>query len=276
MHLGCIPQLTLPFPELVDAVAGIGLKHVCLGQRAFGDVTPSQVRAECQRSGVALSAMWMWPGTVKPGMTDPAEIEQGLAKFEEALRFAQEVECRLFCTGGGHPGGYTINLDNRRPGLIEEVIACWQRVVPLLEKYQIYLSFETGIHTTVYHPDQYREIFQRIGCKYVSLNMDVVNMLSAEDYYDQHPKIDALFDRARGYVTSAHLKDIVHEKKLHTHLNEAAPGDGNLDWEDVLEHLNRALPSWGAGYIEATPWDAMPRAVEFIRGKAKAVGMPID
>jgi sugar phosphate isomerase/epimerase len=276
MHLGCIPQLNVPFPELVDQVAALGLRHVCVGQRAFGDLTAGQVRAECRRAGVALSAMWAWQGVIKPGMTDPAEIEQGLAKLEETLRFAQEVGCPVLCTGGGHPGGYTVNLENRRPGLTEEVIACWERAAPLLEMYGIYLSFETGIHTTVYHPDQYREIFHRIGCKYVSLNMDVVNMLSAEDYYDQHPKIDALFDRARGYVTSAHLKDIVHEKKLHTHLNEAAPGEGNLDWEYVFDHLNRALPSWGAGFIEATPWETMPTAVEFLRSKAKAVGMPID
>ena len=120
------------------------------------------------------------------------------------------------------------------------------------------------------------EIFQRIGSKYVSLNMDVVNMLSAEDYYDQHPKIDALFDRARGYVTSAHLKDIVHEERLHTHLNEAVPGDGHLDWEYVLAHLDRALPSWGTGFIEATPWEAMPRAVAFVKATARAVGMAID
>src|SRR5688572_7674088 len=276
MHLGCLPQLDLPLPKLLDAVAGIGLKHVGLGQKAFADLTPDQAKAECRRAGVAVSSMGMLLGGIKPGMKEPAEIEQGLRILEDTLRFAKGVDCPVICTGGGHPGGYTVNLDNRRPGLTEEVISTWQRAVPLLDKYQVFLSFETGIHTTVYHPDQYREIFQRVGCKYVSLNMDVVNMLSAEDYYDQHPKIDALFDRARGYVTSAHLKDIVHEKKLHTHLNEAPPGEGNLDWEYVFEHLDRALPSWGAGYIEATPWEAMPRAVDFLRSKARAVGMPID
>jgi sugar phosphate isomerase/epimerase len=274
MHLGCMPELSLPFPELVDAVAAVGLRHVCVSQKAFGDLTPSQVHAECRRSGVAVSAMW--GGGIHPGMKDPAEIERGLAKLEETLRIAQAIDCPVICTSGGHPGGYALNLDNRRPGLLEEVIACWQRAVPLLEQYGIYVSFETGIHTTVYKPDQYYEIFQRIGCKYVSLNMDVVNMLSAEDYYDQHPKIDALFDRARGRISSAHLKDIVHEKRLHTHLNEAAPGDGNLDWEYMLDHLNRALPSWGAGFVEATPWEGVPRAIAFVTSKARAVGMPID
>ncbi len=276
MHLGCIPSLSVPFPELVDTVAAVGLRHVHLGQRHFGDLSASQVRAEARRAGVTISAMWAWAGTIKPGMKEPAEIEQGLAKLEDTLRFAQEIGCPLLCTGGGHPGGYTINLNNRRPGLTEEVIDCWRRAVPLLEKYGIYLSVETGVHTTVYKPDQFAEIFPRVGSKYFSLNMDVVNMLSAEDYYDQHPKIDALFDRARGYVTSAHLKDIVHEPKLHTHLYEAVPGDGHLDWEYVLAHLSRDLPAWGAGYIEATPWEAMPRAVEFLRAKARAVGMPLD
>src|SRR5688572_29696876 len=107
MHLGCIPQLTLPFPELVDAVAGIGLKHVCVGQRAFDDLTPRQVQAECRRAGVAVSAMWAWPGVIKPGVKEPSEIEQGRAKLEETLRFAKEIECPVLCTGGGHPGGYT-------------------------------------------------------------------------------------------------------------------------------------------------------------------------
>jgi sugar phosphate isomerase/epimerase len=274
MHLGCIPGLKLPFPELVDAVAAVGVRHVCVSPAAFGDLTPGRVRAECRRSGVAVSAMW--GRGIRPGMKDPAEIERGLARLEETLRIAREIDCPVICTGGGHPGGYTLDLGNRRPGLLEEVIACWQRAVPLLEKYGIYLAVETGIHTTVYKPDQYAEMFRRIGSTYVSLTMDVVNMLSAEDYYDQHPKIDALFDRARGYVTSAHLKDIVHEERLHTHLNEAAPGEGHLDWEYVLDHLNRALPSWATGFIEATPWEGMPRAIEFVRSKARAVGMPID
>lgn len=273
MHLGCLPKLERPFPELVDAVASIGLKHIGVARTAFGDLTPSQVRAECRRSGVAVSSMWV--RGLRPGMTDPAEIEQGLATFEETLAIAREIECPVVCAGGGH-GGYTLRFTNRAPGLTEEVIDCWRRAVPLLEKHEIYLAVETGIHTSVYRPDQYAEIFQRIGSKYVSLTMDVVNMLSAEDYYDQHPKIDALFDRARGYVTSAHLKDITHEPKLHTHLNEAAPGDGNLDWEYVLAHLDRALPSWATGFIEATPWEAMPAAVAFVREKAAAVGMQID
>ena len=274
MHLGCLPPLKLPFPQLLDAVASVELKHVGVSPQAFGDLTPSQVRAECRRSGVAVSSMWA--RGIRPGMTDPAEIERGLAALEETLRIAREIDCPVVCTGGGHPGGYTLNVGNRRPGLLEEVIECWRRAVPLLERYDVYLSVETGIHTSVHKPDHYAEIFQRIGSKYVSLTMDVVNMLSAEDYYDQHPKIDALFDRARGYVTSAHLKDIVHEERLHTHLNEAAPGDGHLDWEHVLAHLDRALPSWGTGFIEATPWDAMPRAVAFVKARARAVGMPID
>jgi hypothetical protein len=66
----------------------------------------------------------------------------------------------------------------------------------------------------------------------------------------------------------------MHEEKLHTHLNEAVPGEGNLDWEYVLLQLDRALPPWGAGYIEATPWDMMPAAIDFV--KAKAVGMTIE
>ena len=44
----------------------------------------------------------------------------------------------------------------------------------------------------------------------------------------------------------------------------------------VLAHLDRALPSGGTGFIEATPWEAMPRAVAFVKATARAVGMAID
>jgi sugar phosphate isomerase/epimerase len=83
MHLGCLPDLNLPFPKMVDAVAGIGLKHVQIGSMAFGDLTPAQVRAECRRGGVAVSSMWA--GGIYPGMTDAAEIERGLAELEAKL-----------------------------------------------------------------------------------------------------------------------------------------------------------------------------------------------
>jgi len=230
-------------------------------QTALSDTLRSDHPQSLRPSAMMLAGHFVW----KPS-----------GELEETLRIAQTIECPVICTGGGHPGGYTLDLGNRRPGLLEEVITCWQRAVPLLETYRIHLAFETGIHTTVYKPDQYAEIFGRIGSAYVALTMDVVNMLSAEDYYDQHPKIDALFDRARGSIVSAHLKDLVHEERLHTHLNEAAPGDGHLDWEYVLDHLHRALPSWGTGFIEATPWESMPRVIAFVTSKARAVGMPID
>ena len=126
----------------------------------------------------------------------------------------------MICGSAGH-GGYTLRLGSRRPELMDEIVACWKLAAPLLEKYKIYLGFESGIHTTVYKPDQFKELFDRVGSEWLTTTMDVTNMLSAEDYYDQHPKIDALFDRCRGRVHSAHLKDIVHEEKLHTHLNEA-------------------------------------------------------
>ena len=63
--------------------------------------------------------------------------------------------------------------------------------------------------------------------------------LSAEDYYDQHRNIDALFDRTHGCVTSAHPCDIVHGPKLHTHPYEAVPGNRHMDWEYVSARLRR-------------------------------------
>ena len=45
---------------------------------------------------------------------------------------------------------------------------------------------------------------------------------------------------------------------------------------DVRVQLDRALPSWGVGYIEATPWEKMPAAIDFVKSEAKAVGMSIE
>jgi len=275
MYLGCIPSLRgLPLVKQMEAVAEVGLKHMHTASRNFVDTTPEEIRAAMRRTGVQIDNFF-GTGLSPAQMGDPAKVEAGKAALEANLKFAQAIGCPVICGSAGH-GGYTLRLDSRRPELMDEIVACWKLAAPLLEKYRIYLGFESGIHTTVWKPDQFKEMFDRVGCEWLTTTMDVTNMLSAEDYYDQHPKIDALFDRCRGRVHSAHLKDIVHVEELHTHLNEAPPGEGNLDWEYVLLQLDRALPPWGAGYIEATPWERMPAAIDFVKAKAKAVGMSIE
>ena len=277
MYLGCIPGQGLrdrPFAEQLEAVASVGLRHVHTAARNLTSLTPEEIRAAMRRTGVQIDNFF-GTGLSPAQMGDPAKVEAGKAALEANLKLAQAIGCPVICGSAGH-GGYTMRLDSRRPELMDEIVACWKLAAPLLEKYRIYLGFESGIHTTLWKPDQFKELFDRVGSEWLTTTMDVTNMLSAEDYYDQHPKIDALFDRCRGRVHSAHLKDIMHEEKLHTHLNEAVPGEGNLDWEYVLVQLDRALPSWGAGYIEATPWEKMPAAIDFVRTKAKAVGMSIE
>ena len=275
MYLGCIPRLPgMPLAQQLEAVASIGLKHMHTSTRTFVDTTPEEIRAAMRKTGVQISNFF-GTGLSPAQMSDPAKVEEGKATLEANLKIAQAIGCPVICGSAGH-GGYTLRLNTRRPEVMDEIVACWKIAAPLLEKYKIYLGFESGIHTTLWKPEQFKELFDRVGCEYLTTTMDVVNMLSAEDYYDQHPKIDALFDRCRGHVHSAHLKDIVHEEKLHTHLNEAAPGQGNLDWEYTLIHLDRALPSWGAGYIEATAWEDMPATIAVLKSKAKAVGMSLE
>src|SRR5262245_65719098 len=88
MHLGCIPQLSVPFPKPVDEVASIGLTHACVGQRAVGDLTAGQVLAECRRAGVGLSAMWARPGAIKPGpvMATKALLAEPERPTDEQIR----------------------------------------------------------------------------------------------------------------------------------------------------------------------------------------------
>lgn len=275
MYLGCIPRLPgVPLVKQIEQVGSIGLKHMHTAARNFVDVTPEEIRAAQKRTGVQIDNFF-GTGLSPAQMSDPAKVEAGKAQLEANLKFAQAIGCPVICGSAGH-GGYTMRLDSRKPERMDEIVACWKIAAPLLEKYKVYLGFESGIHTTLWTPDQFKEMFDRVGCEWLTTTMDVVNMLSAEDYYDQHPKIDALFDRCRGRVHSAHLKDIVHREELHTHLDEAAPGEGHLDWEYTLQQLDRALPKWGAGYIEATSWEGMPAAIDFIKSKAKAVGMKIE
>jgi sugar phosphate isomerase/epimerase len=88
--------------------------------------------------------------------------------------------------------------------------------------------------------DTYLELIKAIDRSQFAVHLDPVNIIcSPRAYYANGHIIQECFDKLGPWIRSCHAKDIRLENQLTTHLVEAIPGQGHLDYRTYLSCVNR-------------------------------------
>ena len=93
-------------------------------------------------------------------------------------------------------------------------------------------------------PDAYLKLIRDVAREHFAAHMDFVNMINCpRRYLDAEGFIDACFRTLAPYIKSTHLKDTrMHPTRLTTILEECSPGEGDLNFQNVLTIMNRYMP----------------------------------
>lgn len=124
--------------------------------------------------------------------------------------------------------------------------------------------------------DTYLDLIKAIDRRQFAVHLDPVNIIcSPRAFYANGNIIRECFDKLGPWIRSCHAKDIRLENQLTTHLNEAVPGEGNLDYRTYIACVNR-LPGDVALMMEhISNHDEVSQGAAYIRRLAAELSILI-
>jgi sugar phosphate isomerase/epimerase len=170
---------------------------------------------------------------------------------------------------GPHPLNYA-------PATEDRLVRSLSEMAEVCETYQIPMTMEVHVTTTMRSAEKIREIIERTGSSWIKVNADLVNFIpDFATAYDTATMINHVFDVLGPYITTAHLKDVVVDTPLVVHISEALPGTGLLDWDTLFRRFEALLPDGYALIEHLTDYNKVVQARDFVVGKLDVVGIEI-
>lgn len=123
-------------------------------------------------------------------------------------------------------------------------------------------------------PDSFLELIKAINNNGFGVHLDPVNLInSPRRYYENGKLLEECFQKLGKWIVSCHAKDTILTDQLTTHINEARPGTGNLDYRTYLKGLN-SLPQNAPLLIEhLSTAEEYDLAREYIFSIGKEIGI---
>jgi sugar phosphate isomerase/epimerase len=89
-------------------------------------------------------------------------------------------------------------------------------------------------------PDSFLELIEAVDRPGFAAHLDPVNLInSPRRYYENANLLEECFKKLGKWIVSCHAKDSQLTTQLTTHINEARPGTGYIDYSTYLKGLER-------------------------------------
>jgi sugar phosphate isomerase/epimerase len=125
-------------------------------------------------------------------------------------------------------------------------------------------------------PDSYLALIKAIDRKAFAVHLDPVNMIcSPQRYFANGAFIQECFDKLGAYIRSCHAKDIILRDTLTTHLDEARPGLGRLDYAAFLRCASQLDPDLPVMLEHLPSAEEYTQAAAYVRKSALQAGVSL-
>ena len=265
--VGMLPGLLELEVSHLEAVASLNLTGFSLGAQrdVLFDVTSaelSRVKSVIGSSGMDLVQFGI---NYKECLFDPDEsvrrhvtetIHRGI---EVGVELGAHVS--LIRPGSLNPSGsYNPSPDNHRPECRERILETLGAIAAKAEAEGATVVAETHMLTLMDSPETNAELLGAVGSDRLKVVMDYVNHLQTlSQVFDSAPRLNHIFDIMGPISAVGHYKDAVVGDGLVLHINEALPGEGELDLLTVLKRWESFYPD-GYMLLEHLPNEKYPAA----------------
>lgn len=165
---------------------------------------------------------------------------------------------------------------NYAPETEDRLVRSLTEIAEACEEYQIPITLEVHVTTTLRDAETIRRIIERTGSSWIKVNADLVNFVSGfHAAYDTTKLINHVYDVLGSYIYMAHLKDVKVDAPLVVHISECLPGTGLLDWDTLLTRFEKLLPDGFALIEHLTDYNDVMKARDFVVGKLNDLQIPI-
>lgn len=236
------------------------------------DATVSAWAAAAREADIVIAEVGAWSNPLSP---DEATRRAARDVCCRQLDLADRVgaRCCVNIAGslgeqwdGPHPANLTADTFDR-------IVECVRAVIDAVRPTRTYYTLETMPWMYPDSPRSYLRLLEAIDRPRFAVHLDPVNLIcSPRLYYANGDLIRECFALLGPHIRSCHAKDVVLASRLTTHLDEARPGLGGLDYAAFLTELARLDPDTPLMLEHLSAEEEYAAAAEHIRGVARSVG----
>jgi sugar phosphate isomerase/epimerase len=211
-----------------------------------------------------------------PISPDDAVRAEGVANCQAKLALADEIGARCCVNVSGSRGeswaGH--HEDNLTPETFDLIVASVREIIDAVKPTRTVYALETMPWMYPDSADSYVELVKAIDREGCGIHFDPVNIVnSPQRYYENAAMIRDCFKKLGTAIVSCHAKDIVMSEKLTVHLDEIAPGQGNLDYTVFLAELDKLGPDIPIMLEHLKGAEAYAEAAAHVRSVGKDLGV---
>jgi len=248
----------------------------------FNCRTPrDEVRAYMEiarRRDVTVAENGVWKNPFDP---DPEAAAEALAYARGQLALADElgIACCVNIVGTASRAGWdAADRSNFTPGTYARVVDSIRGIIDSVRPKRAFYCIEPMPWMVPDSPDAYLQLLRDVDRPQFGAHMDFVNMINCpRRFLDAENFVEECFSKLAAHIRSTHIKDIrMPPTRLTTVLEEVSPGEGALDYAEVLRTMARWLPPEAPVLLEHMTTDAEYRAAyDYVAAKAAEAGVEI-
>lgn len=245
------------------------------------DITPSDIEACIARFNKHNIDLVQFAITYPECLFDPDQTirQTVIDKIKKGTQIAADLSAPycLIRPGSLNPAGsWTPHRDNHTPEAWHRLIDTLKQITPTLEKSGVIAVMETHLVSILRDPEHCRKMVDTVGASNLRLVMDYVNHFETlQQVFNSQDRLDHIFNAMGTYAPVLHIKDITLGKGLVLHIEEAIPGNGELDLAHCFQQFEKQHPN-AYGLIEHLPIDKIPEATTNTRTIASQAGVSIQ
>lgn len=231
-----------------------------------------------EKHGVRIAEIGVWKNLMDP---DPEKAREALdyAKGQLALGDELGIPCCVNIAGTASRAGWDAadrsNFTEETYGRTIELI---REILDDVGPTRTYYTLEPMPWMVPDSPETCLQLIRDVDRPMFAAHMDFVNMINCpRRYLGAESFIEECFRQLAPHIRSTHIKDTrMNPTRLTTFLEECSPGEGSLDWTEVLRIMDRYLDRDAPVLLEhMQTFEEYAKAYNFVEKAAREAGVSI-
>ena len=232
----------------------------------------------CGRNDVVIAEIGVWKNIFDPNPTAAAEA-MAYAKGQLALADEIGIPCCVNIAGTAGPAGWdAADPSNFTEETYQRIISCVREILDSVSPMRAFYTLEPMPWMIPDSPDVYLQLIRDVDRPQFAAHMDFVNMINCpRRFLAAEQFIGECFEKLAPFIKSTHIKDSrMHPTRLTTVLEECSPGEGNLDFSEILRILDRILPADAPVLLEhMSTFDEYRKSYVYLAEIAEKIGITV-
>ncbi len=205
-----------------------------------GDSIITEYADAARQADIIIAEVGAWSNPISPNDDERKKaIDHNIGQLALAEKIG--ARCCVNIAGSRNPDQWDgPHKDNLRMETFMMIVETTQGIIDAVKPTRTFYSLEPMPWVFPDSPKTYRDLIKMIDRPAFAAHLDPVNwIVSPRLFFHNGDFIEECFLQLGRHTKSCHLKDITLSGKLTVHLDEAAPGKGNLDYRTLLRELGR-------------------------------------